>query len=80
MNAFLGRRIADPFLKLDFAPSADHSCDIDLLDQLDRRIVRKVFQERFTADVMARNYLRLYWRLCGAAGRGHAPFRRIRTL
>src|SRR5207253_2647791 len=24
------------------------------LDQLDRRIVRKVFQERFTADVMAR--------------------------
>jgi glycosyltransferase involved in cell wall biosynthesis len=49
------------------------------LDQLDRRIVRKVFQERFTADVMARNYLRLYWRLCGAAGRGRAPFRRIRT-
>jgi glycosyltransferase involved in cell wall biosynthesis len=30
------------------------------LDQLDRRIVRKVFQERFTAGVMARNYLRLY--------------------
>jgi len=45
------------------------------LDQLDRRIVRKAFQERFTADVMARNYLRLYWRLCGA---GPAPFRRIR--
>src|SRR5258708_13073541 len=43
------------------------------LDQLDRRIVRKVFQERFTADVMARNYLRLYWRLCGAAGRVPAP-------
>ena len=39
------------------------------LDQLDRRTVRRVFQERFTADVMARNYLRLYWRLCGAAGR-----------
>lgn len=38
------------------------------LDQLDRRTVRRVFQERFTADVMARNYLRLYWRLCGAAG------------
>jgi len=49
------------------------------LDRLDRRIVRKVFQERFTADVMARNYLRLYWRLCGAADRGPAPFRRIRT-
>jgi glycosyltransferase involved in cell wall biosynthesis len=39
------------------------------LDQLDRRTVRRVFQERFTADVMARNYLRLYWRLCGAASR-----------
>jgi glycosyltransferase involved in cell wall biosynthesis len=50
------------------------------LDQLDRRMVRKVFQERFTADVMARNYLRLYWRLCGAAGRGPAPFQRIRTV
>jgi glycosyltransferase involved in cell wall biosynthesis len=37
------------------------------LDRLDRRTVRKVFQERFTANVMARNYLRLYWRLCGAA-------------
>ena len=34
------------------------------LDQLDRRTVRRVFQDRFTADVMARNYLRLYWRLC----------------
>jgi glycosyltransferase involved in cell wall biosynthesis len=38
------------------------------LDQLDRRTVRTVFQERFTADVMARNYQRLYWRLCGAIG------------
>ena len=38
------------------------------LDQLDRRTVRTVFEERFTADVMARNYLRLYWRLCGAVG------------
>jgi hypothetical protein len=38
------------------------------LDQLDRRTVRSMFQERFTANVMARNYLRLYWRLCGAAG------------
>jgi len=45
------------------------------LDQLDRQIVRKVFQERFTADVMARNYLRLYWRLCGAAGRAHQSLR-----
>jgi glycosyltransferase involved in cell wall biosynthesis len=46
------------------------------LDQLDRQIVRKVFQERFT--VMARNYLRLYWRLCAAAGR--ADVRRRTTL
>jgi glycosyltransferase involved in cell wall biosynthesis len=37
------------------------------VDQLDRLIVRRVFQKRFTAEVMARNYLRLYWRLCGAA-------------
>jgi hypothetical protein len=29
--------------------------------------VRRVFEERFTSDVMARNYLRLYRRLCGAA-------------
>jgi glycosyltransferase involved in cell wall biosynthesis len=40
---------------------------VQKLDQLDRRTVRGVFEERFTADVMARNYLRLYWRLCGAA-------------
>ena len=39
---------------------------VEKLHKLDRRVVRRVFQERFTADVMARNYLRLYWRLCGA--------------
>jgi glycosyltransferase involved in cell wall biosynthesis len=53
------------------------------LDQLDRRMVRKTFQERFTADVMARNYLRLYWRLCAAAGRADVRRRifatRVRT-
>ena len=38
------------------------------LPQIDRRAVRQVFEKRFTANVMARNYLRLYWRLCGAAG------------
>jgi glycosyltransferase involved in cell wall biosynthesis len=38
------------------------------LDQLDRLTVRRAFEERFTADVMARNYLRLYWRLCGPSG------------
>jgi glycosyltransferase involved in cell wall biosynthesis len=37
------------------------------LDQIDRRIVHGVFQERFTAEVMARNYLRLYRRLYAAA-------------
>jgi glycosyltransferase involved in cell wall biosynthesis len=35
--------------------------------QIDRRMVRRVFEQRFTAHVMGRNYLRLYWRLCGAA-------------
>jgi glycosyltransferase involved in cell wall biosynthesis len=49
------------------------------LDQLDRRIVRNVFQERFTADVMARNYLRLYWRLCAAAGASDARRRTLAT-
>ncbi len=38
------------------------------LTQIDRCTVRRTFEERFTADVMARNYLRLYWRLCGVAG------------
>lgn len=33
------------------------------LDRLDRRRVRRSFERRFTAEVMARNYLRLYWRL-----------------
>jgi hypothetical protein len=44
--------------------------------------VRKVFQERFTADVMARNYVRLYWRLCGSAGRADSqtPYFRYRSL
>ncbi len=33
------------------------------LHLIDRRGVRDVFEQRFTATVMARNYLRLYWRL-----------------
>lgn len=33
------------------------------LDRLDRRQVRRSFERRFTAGVMAKNYLRLYWRL-----------------
>ena len=35
------------------------------LHLIDRRRVRGVFERRFTATVMARNYLRLYWRLYG---------------
>jgi glycosyltransferase involved in cell wall biosynthesis len=38
------------------------------LHLLDRGIVRRTFEDRFTADVMARNYLRLYWRLCRKDG------------
>jgi len=48
-------------------------------DRLDRRTVRSVFQERFTAHVMARNYLRLYWRLCAAAGTGDVRRRTLAT-
>ena len=33
------------------------------LGRLDRRRVRACFDRRFSAEVMARNYLRLYWRL-----------------
>jgi glycosyltransferase involved in cell wall biosynthesis len=38
---------------------------------LDRRQVRAAFDRRFTAEVMARNYLQLYWRLF----RGSQPSR-----
>ena len=34
------------------------------LGEIDRRRVRKIFEERFSSTVMARNYLRLYWRVC----------------
>jgi len=43
--------------------------DVSNLDEVVR--LEAAVRERFTADVMARNYLRLYWRLCGAAGRAH---------
>ena len=46
------------------------------LQLIDRRRVRDVFEQRFTATVMARNYLRLYWRLCAGARRlGTVPRR-----
>jgi glycosyltransferase involved in cell wall biosynthesis len=35
--------------------------------RLDRRAVRAAFERRFTAEAMARRYVRLYWRLAGAA-------------
>jgi glycosyltransferase involved in cell wall biosynthesis len=37
---------------------------ITKLADIDRGRVRKVFEERFSSTVMARNYLRLYWRVC----------------
>jgi glycosyltransferase involved in cell wall biosynthesis len=37
---------------------------ITKLADIDRGRVRKVFEERFSSTVMARNYLRVYWRVC----------------
>ena len=34
------------------------------LPDIDRAGVRRVFEARFSSAVMARNYLRLYWRIC----------------
>ena len=45
------------------------------LHRIDRRAVRDAFERRFTATVMARNYLQLYWRLSGVTG---APVRQRR--
>jgi glycosyltransferase involved in cell wall biosynthesis len=39
------------------------------LHLLDRRRIRAMFEQRFTAAVMARNYLQLYWRLYSDASR-----------
>ena len=47
------------------------------LERLNRRRVRRSFERRFSAEVMARNYLQLYWRLYRDAqasrGRPAAP-------
>jgi glycosyltransferase involved in cell wall biosynthesis len=49
---------------------------LERLHLIDRWMVRDVFERRFTATVMARNYLRLYWRLYAGANRaGIAPRR-----
>ena len=48
------------------------------LQLIDRRRVRDVFEQRFTATVMARNYLRLYWRLY--AGLNHVVSNRAVTV
>ena len=45
------------------------------LHRIDRRAVRDAFERRFTATVMARNYLQLYWRLSGVT---RAPVRHRR--
>ena len=42
---------------------------LERLHLIDRRRVRDVFEQRFTATVMARNYLRLYWRLYAGSNR-----------
>ena len=47
------------------------------LHRIDRRRVRDTFEQRFTATVMARNYLRLYWRLCAGINRTGAAPRRL---
>ena len=38
---------------------------VNKLDLISRRRVRREFEQRFTAEVMASNYLQLYRRLCG---------------
>jgi glycosyltransferase involved in cell wall biosynthesis len=45
---------------------------IGRLHRLDRRRVRACFDRRFTADVLARSYLRLYWRQLRSA-QPHRP-------
>jgi glycosyltransferase involved in cell wall biosynthesis len=45
------------------------------LHRIDRRAVRDAFERRFTARVMARHYLQLYWRLSGVT---RAPVRHRR--
>jgi glycosyltransferase involved in cell wall biosynthesis len=45
---------------------------------LDRRECRRVFEERFSAPRMARDYVELYERLLGKAGRAKAARRRVR--
>ena len=42
---------------------------LNQLHSIDRHRVREVFEQRFTATVMARNYLRLYWRLYAGTSR-----------
>lgn len=39
------------------------------LPKLDRRRVRRAFEERFTADAMARRYAQLYWQLTSVSRR-----------
>jgi glycosyltransferase involved in cell wall biosynthesis len=50
---------------------------LDRLHLLDRHSVRAAFEQRFTATVMARNYLRLYWRLYAGLARPATAPRRL---
>ena len=50
---------------------------ITKLADIDRGRVRRVFEERFSSTVMARNYLRLYWRACRGFEAAASEARRI---
>ena len=50
------------------------NCQLAALLSLDRRLVRRRFEERFSADRMARNYANLYKRLL-MAGKGVASIK-----
>lgn len=49
---------------------------VDQLAQLDRGLVREVFEQRFSALAMARRYLELYWKLLGDTG-PHQPLQKL---
>jgi glycosyltransferase involved in cell wall biosynthesis len=42
---------------------------VDAVRHLPRALVRKTFEQRFTAHAMAERYAKLYWQIAGA-GRG----------
>jgi glycosyltransferase involved in cell wall biosynthesis len=48
------------------ASEAEAVAALDRIRQLDRAVVRRRFEERFTAERMARDYIALYHRLLAA--------------